>query len=93
MKKIPGIIKSIIDNTENATFDRSHFSAFGDFSMNFETVYFIEGPDYNMYMDAQQKIYLEILQAFEKEKIEFAYPNANFICRKCIYESEGRKEK
>jgi small-conductance mechanosensitive channel len=74
MKKIPGIIKSIIDNTENATFDRSHFSAFGDFSMNFETVYFIESQDYNMYMDAQQKIYLEILQAFEKEKIEFAYP-------------------
>ena len=74
MKKIPGIIKSIIDNTENTTFDRSHFSAFGDFSMNFETVYYIESPDYNMYMDAQQKIYLELLQAFEKENIEFAYP-------------------
>ncbi len=74
MKKIPGIIKSIIEATENATFDRSHFSAFGDFSMNFETVYYIESPDYNMYMDAQQKIYLEILQAFEKENIEFAYP-------------------
>ena len=87
MKKIPGIIKSIIDNTENATFDRSHFSAFGDFSMNFETVYFIEGPDYNMYMDAQQKIYLEILKAFEKENIEFAYPTqtlfaANTFCKK-----------
>jgi small-conductance mechanosensitive channel len=74
MKKIPKIIKSIIDTTENASFDRSHFSAFGDFSMNFETVYFVESPDYNMYMDAQQQIYLEILQAFEKENIEFAYP-------------------
>lgn len=74
MKKIPGIIKGIIDVTENATFDRSHFSTFGDFSMNFETVYYIESPDYNMYMDAQQKIYLQILEAFEKEKIEFAYP-------------------
>jgi len=74
MKKIPGIIKSIIDSTDNATFDRSHFSAFGDFSMNFETVYFIETPDYNQYMDAQQKIYLELLETFEKENIEFAYP-------------------
>ncbi len=74
MKKIPGIIKTIIEATENATFDRSHFSAFGDFSMKFETVYYIESPDYNLYMDAQQKIYLEILQAFEKENIEFAYP-------------------
>ena len=74
MKKIPGMIKSIIEATDNATFDRSHFSAFGNFSMNFETVYYIESPDYNLYMDAQQKIYLEILQAFEKENIEFAYP-------------------
>jgi small-conductance mechanosensitive channel len=74
MKKIPGMIKSIIDDTENATFDRSHFSSFGDFSMKFETVYYIESPDYNLYMDAQQKIYLEILEAFEKEKIEFAFP-------------------
>ncbi|HSN10369.1 MAG TPA: mechanosensitive ion channel domain-containing protein [Hanamia sp.] len=74
MKKIPGRIKSIIEATENVAFDRSHFSAFGDFSMNFETVYYIESPDYNLYMDAQQKIYLEILQAFEKENIEFAYP-------------------
>lgn len=74
MKKIPGIIKSIIDATENATFDRSHFSAFGDFSMNFETVYYIESPDYNIYMDAQQNVYLELLQTFEKENIDFAYP-------------------
>jgi small-conductance mechanosensitive channel len=44
MKKIPGMIKSIIEATDNATFDRSHFSAFGDFSMNFETVYYIERP-------------------------------------------------
>jgi small-conductance mechanosensitive channel len=42
--------------------------------MNFETVYYIESPDYNLYMDAQQKIYLELLEAFEKEHIEFAYP-------------------
>lgn len=34
----------------------------------------IESSDYNMYMDAQQKIYIAILEAFEKENIEFAYP-------------------
>jgi small-conductance mechanosensitive channel len=74
MKKIPGMIKSIIESTDNATFDRSHFSAYGDFSMKFETVYYIESPDYNLYMDAQQRIYLELLEAFEKENIEFAFP-------------------
>ncbi len=91
MKKIPGIIKSIIESTENATFDRSHFSAFGDFSMNFETVYFIESPDYNMYMDAQQSIYLEILQAFEKEKIEFAYPTQTLFAANTFINQKDEK--
>ncbi len=91
MKKIPGIIKSIIESTENATFDRSHFSAFGDFSMNFETVYFIESPDYNMYMDAQQEIYLEILQTFEKEKIEFAYPTQTLFAGNAFINQKEEK--
>ena len=91
MKKIPGIIKSIIESTENATFDRSHFSAFGDFSMNFETVYFIESPDYNMYMDAQQKIYLEILEAFEKENIEFAYPTQTLFAANTFVDRKNGK--
>jgi hypothetical protein len=52
----------------NLGYNVSHFSVFGDFSMNFETVYFIARPDYNIYMDAQQKIYLELLPAFEKRK-------------------------
>ncbi|MEP7253774.1 MAG: mechanosensitive ion channel family protein [Ginsengibacter sp.] len=74
LRKIPEIIKGIIENIEGATFDRSHFSEFGDFSLNFESVYYIAGPDYTEYMNRQQKIYLELFQAFEQEGIEFAYP-------------------
>ena len=91
MKKIPGIIKSIIENTESASFDRSHFSAFGASSLDFETVYFIETPDYNLYMDAQQKIYLEMLQAFEKEKIEFAYPTQTLFAGNSFIKQEEEK--
>lgn len=74
LKKIPEIIKSAVNSKENATFDRSHFSGFADFKLDFESVYYIEGPDYNQFMDIQQAIYLEIFEAFAKEKIEFAYP-------------------
>ncbi|HVZ95269.1 MAG TPA: mechanosensitive ion channel domain-containing protein [Chitinophagaceae bacterium] len=74
IRKIPQVIGDIISAKENTTFDRSHFSGFGDFSLNFETVYFIEGADYNIFMDIQQSIYLEILEKFNNEKIEFAYP-------------------
>jgi small-conductance mechanosensitive channel len=39
LKEIPGIIEKIITDIDGATFDRSHFVAFGDFSLDFESVY------------------------------------------------------
>ncbi len=74
VKKIPGIIEGIIRKTPGTKFDRAHFAAFGDFSLNFEAVYYVESGDYNRYMDVQQRINLSVMDAFTKEKIEFAFP-------------------
>lgn len=74
LKKIPRIISDIINKVELAQLDRVHFREFGDFSLDFEAVYYISTGDYNKYMDIQQQINLGILEAFEKEKIEMAYP-------------------
>lgn len=71
---IPRLIQQSIEKTVHATFDRAHFASYGDFSLNFEAVYFIETGDYNAYMDAQQTINLSIKQTFDREGIEFAYP-------------------
>jgi small-conductance mechanosensitive channel len=75
LEKIPNIIKSIIGNITNAAFDRSHFSSYGDFSLDIETVYYVLTGDYNKYMDIQQEINLKIFEAFAQEKIEFAFPS------------------
>jgi small-conductance mechanosensitive channel len=74
LAKIPQIIRETIEGTEKTRFDRSHFSQFGDFSLNFETVYYVLDPDYNLYMDLNQKISFTIIRKFAKEGIEFAYP-------------------
>ncbi len=74
LKKIPEIVKSIISKTEKASIDRVHFKSFGDSSLLFEIVYYLDSNDYNQYMDAQQKINLAIKNEFEKEKIEMAFP-------------------
>lgn len=75
LKKIPGIIKRIIESKELVLFDRAHFSGFGNSSLEHESVYYVLSADYNIYMDKQQEIYLDILAAFEQEEIEFAYPS------------------
>jgi small-conductance mechanosensitive channel len=74
LKKIPHIIAKIIKKTELTELDRVHFRDFGDFSLDFEVVYYMTTGDYNKYMDVQQQINYGILEEFEREKIEMAYP-------------------
>jgi small-conductance mechanosensitive channel len=76
---VPVKLREIVEAQENTTFDRAHFQEFGDFSLNFEIVYFVEGPDYALYMDIQQAINLEILRYFENAGIEFAYPTQTVL--------------
>ena len=82
LEKIPTLIKDIITKVKLADFDRAHFNIYGDFALNFEVVYYVNSSDYNQHMDTQQEILLEIKRAFEKEKIEFAYPTQTVFVKK-----------
>jgi small-conductance mechanosensitive channel len=74
LARIPELIRAAIEAQEPVRFDRSHFQSYGDFSLVFETVYYVLKPDYNLYMDIQQAINLQVHAHFEREGIEFAYP-------------------
>jgi len=82
LKRIPQIVKDIILAQEDADFDRGHFASYGDFSLNFEFVYYVTGADYAKYMDIQQAINLAIFETFEKEGLEFAYPSQTLFVNK-----------
>jgi small-conductance mechanosensitive channel len=74
IQAVKRIVKDIIEKQENARFDRVHFKEFGDSSLNFEVVYFVPSQDFNLYMDVQEAVNLEIFRRFGEEGIEFAYP-------------------
>jgi small-conductance mechanosensitive channel len=74
LKIIPDIVKDIITEVEKSEYDRGHFKSFGDFSLNFEFVYYVLSPDYSTYMDTQHNINMKIFNKFKEEGIEFAYP-------------------
>jgi small-conductance mechanosensitive channel len=74
LRKIESMIREVIKNCPLCAVDRIHFKEFGAFSLNFEIVYYIDSADYNKYMDIQQQINFGIAEAFEKEKIEIAFP-------------------
>jgi small-conductance mechanosensitive channel len=71
---IPSAVREIVESVPKTRFDRAHFKEYGDSSLNFEVVFFVLDPDYNIYMDTQQAINLGIYQRFEQDGIEFAFP-------------------
>jgi len=82
LERIPGMIQEIIEAQEQVRFDRAHFASYGDFSLNFEIVYWVLDRDYALYMDIQQEINLALYRKFEEEGIEFAYPTQTLFIEK-----------
>ena len=74
LERIPRMIEEIISRQASARFDRAHFAEYGDFSLNFEIVYYVIGADFTVYMDIQQAINLAIYRGFQELDVEFAYP-------------------
>ncbi|MDR3370769.1 mechanosensitive ion channel family protein [Rhodoferax sp.] len=74
LELIPGMIRQAIEAQPAARFDRAHFKGFGAFSLDFEAVYYVRESDYNVYMDAQQAINLQLVREFAAHGIGFAFP-------------------
>lgn len=79
-------VREIVTGMERTRFDRCHFQKFGASSLDFEVVYFVLSADYNVYMDVQQAINLELMRRFEREGIEFAYPTQTLYLERAARE-------
>ena len=79
LKAIPDLIAGIIRGIGDTNFDRAHFSAYGDFSLVFEVVYYVTTSDYLRYMDIQQEINLKLKEAFDDRGVEFAFPTQTLL--------------
>jgi small-conductance mechanosensitive channel len=82
LKKIPQMIKEIVNEIKWAEFNRAHFSEFGDFTLNFEVVYYVKTPDYDKFMDIKQAINLGLVETFERENIVMPYPTQSVLLKK-----------
>jgi small-conductance mechanosensitive channel len=67
-------VKEIIRTQQDVRLDRGHQSAFGEYGLEFEFVYYVLASDYTMYMDIQQRINLAILDLLDGQGLEFAVP-------------------
>ena len=74
IQEIPTLIQNIVTAVDHTEFNRCHFTEFADSSLNFELVYYIDTRDYNIALNAQQDININILRAFAERDIEIAFP-------------------
>jgi small-conductance mechanosensitive channel len=74
LEKIKSIVESIIKKIPLTRYDRCHFYRFDDSALFFETVYYVHSQEYNVYMDIQEQINLELKKLLEEEDIDMAFP-------------------
>jgi len=74
LEEIPGILKAAVTKREKILFDRAHLQNFESYYINYEVVYSVLSDNYNLFMDIQQSILLEILAEFKMRGIEIAIP-------------------
>ena len=74
LKKIPDIVKEIINSVDKTEFDRAHFAEFSASSLLFQVVYYVKDSDYKVYMDIQQQINFQLKEKMEELGVEFAFP-------------------
>lgn len=76
------IVADIIKGREGLRFDRVHFKQYGAYSLDFEVVYFVLSPDFNVYMDHQHAINMAMYRAFEEDGIPFAFPTQTIFTKR-----------
>ena len=83
IKSIVADIQNLIDNHPMTNQDgRVRFLNFGASSLDIMVLYYVDSPDWEVLIDAQQKINYEIIDIVNKYKCEFAFPSTSVYIEK-----------
>jgi small-conductance mechanosensitive channel len=74
LEQIPPAVKKIVEDCGKVRFDRAHFQKLSAYELTFEVVYWVLSADYNLYMDIQQKINLELIRLLAQLEISIPFP-------------------
>lgn len=74
LKEIPDMIQTIVENEEEVIFDRCNLNSYGDFSIDFKVVYFVDTDNFVEFDRKKEQLYLSIYDKFKEKGIEFPFP-------------------
>ncbi len=77
VEKIPAIIRQVVEKCDSVRFGRAHFVKLGASALEFEVVYTVLDTDYDLYMNIQQEINLNIMRCLGTAGVDIALPDGN----------------
>jgi small-conductance mechanosensitive channel len=77
LRSVPSVLRAIVERqvvaSKHGRFDRAHFASIGDGGLVFEVVYIIVEPDFNLGMDIQQAVNLDIHRELASGGVSLTY--------------------
>ena len=77
VEQIPGMIRQIVEKFDKVSFGRAHFVKLGAAALEFEVVYTVLDTDYDLYMNIQQELNLNIMKRLNAAGADLALPDGN----------------
>jgi small-conductance mechanosensitive channel len=74
LARVPEIVSEVITAHPGASYVRCGMTAYGPSSLDFELQFDVAGSDYEHAFATRSAVAIEILQAFAREGVSFAYP-------------------
>jgi small-conductance mechanosensitive channel len=74
VRKAVSLIQAIVRSKDRVRFERCHLQSIASHYLNIETIYWVLSDDYDLHMDIQQSILLDVLTAFKAEGLALAVP-------------------
>jgi small-conductance mechanosensitive channel len=78
-EQIAPLVKRLVEEDPQLRFGRAHLKNFGDSSLDWQVVYFVKDPAYDVYMDAQQRLNIKLMRELARMGVDFAFPTRTVI--------------
>lgn len=72
--RIPGIVKEVVDGCDKCSFLRCGMTGYGTSSLDFSFEFDVKSEVWQKVFDARSQVLIALLQRFNAEGIEFAFP-------------------
>jgi small-conductance mechanosensitive channel len=89
-RKLPDVLRKIVERQDEVRFDRAHLKKVTQEAFEFELVFYVLDAGYGKFMDAQQAILLEAMEAFEEMGVSIGASARHLVLERRAGKHAGR---